>query len=292
LSSVYYWRIDEVEADGTTRHKGFVWSFSIPPKKAYNPDPAIGAEGVALNATLKWMAGFGAKLHTVYFGESFDAVNDATVGMPQGGTTYSPGPLRAAKTYYWRVDEFDGINTYKGDVWSFTTEGAVGNPNPANGAVGVEVTPTLTWNAGAMAASHEVYFGSDLDGVKNATKASPEYKGTKALGDESYYPGTLLLDTTYYWRIDEVNNVQPDSPWTGNIWNFTTGNYSVVDDFESYNDLEPPDPASNRIFDNWIDGFGTTNNGALVGNDLPPYAEQTIVHGGQSMPYRYAMTTT
>ncbi|MFH1882622.1 MAG: hypothetical protein ABIL62_07935, partial [Planctomycetota bacterium] len=29
-------------------------------------------------------------------------------------------------------------------------------------------------------------------------------------------------------------------------------------------------------------------NGALVGNDLPPYAEQTIVHGGsQSMPLYY-----
>ncbi|MFH1716427.1 MAG: hypothetical protein ABIF19_03680, partial [Planctomycetota bacterium] len=38
----------------------------------------------------------------------------------------------------------------------------------------------------------------------------------------------------------------------------------------------------------WIDGFGTADNGAIVGNDLPPYAEQTIVHGGsQSMIYRY-----
>ncbi|MHC4229987.1 MAG: hypothetical protein ACYSW0_21330, partial [Planctomycetota bacterium] len=56
----------------------------------------------------------------------------------------------------------------------------------------------------------------------------------------------------------------------------------------SYNDIDPPDDASNRIFDKWIDGFGTTTNGALVGNDLPPYAEQTIVHGGaQSMIYRY-----
>jgi len=68
----------------------------------------------------------------------------------------------------------------------------------------------------------------------------------------------------------------------------TTGDFLVVDDFESYNDVDPPDPNSNRIFDKWIDGFGTTTNGALVGNDLPPYAEQTTVHGGaQSMPYLY-----
>jgi len=285
--TTYYWRVDEIDTDGTM-HKGNVWSFTIPAKKAYAPDPADGAEGVALNATLKWTPGFGAKLHTVFFGETYDEVANATVGIPQGSASYSPGALKFAKTYYWRVDEFDGAATYNGDIWSFTTQGAVGSPSPANGAVGVEATPTLTWTAGALAASHEVYFGSDLDAVKNATKASPEYKGTKTLGDESYDAGMLLLDTTYYWRIDEVNNTQADSPWVGNIWSFTTGNFYVVEDFESYNDIDPPDPASNRIFDNWIDGFGTTTNGALVGNDLPPYAEQTVIHGGsQSMPYRY-----
>jgi len=27
-----------------------------------------------------------------------------------------------------------------------------------------------------------------------------------------------------------------------------------VDDFESYNDLDPDDPESNRIFNVWLDG--------------------------------------
>ncbi|MEA3226451.1 MAG: hypothetical protein U9Q07_10920, partial [Planctomycetota bacterium] len=50
----------------------------------------------------------------------------------------------------------------------------------------------------------------------------------------------------------------------------------------------PGEPGINRIFDKWVDGFGTTTNGALVGNDLPPYAETTIVRGGaQSMIYSY-----
>ncbi len=30
----YYWRVDEIEADGVTIHKGDIWSFSIPPKTA------------------------------------------------------------------------------------------------------------------------------------------------------------------------------------------------------------------------------------------------------------------
>jgi hypothetical protein len=45
---------------------------------------------------------------------------------------------------------------------------------------------------------------------------------------------------------------------------------------------------SNRIFNAWLDGFGDPTNGALVGNDVAPFAEQTIVHtGAQSMPFFY-----
>ena len=118
--------------------------------------------------------------------------------------------------------------------WSFTTQGAVGNPNPANGAVDVKQTPVLSWTPGAYAASHEVYFGADAGAVRNATKASPEYKATKALGDESYAPAKLAWTTTYYWRIDEVNSVNPDSPWVGKVWSFTTADFAVIDDFEAY----------------------------------------------------------
>jgi len=287
--TTYYWRIDEVnDTEPNSPWKGDVWSFMIPPKTAYYPDPADAAESVEPDVQLSWTAGFGAKLHTVYFGDNFDDVNNAAGGLPQGITTYSPGPLKMAKTYYWRVDEFDAIATYKGDVWSFTTEGAVGNPNPANGAVDVKQTQIISWSPGVFAASHQVYFGTDKDAVKNANTGSPEYKGTRDLGSESYDPGMLEWDTAYYWRIDEVNNANPDSPWTGILWSFTTANFLVVDDFESYNDLDPADPESNRIFNVWLDGYGDPTNGSLVGYENPPFAEQTIVHGGnQSMPLYY-----
>jgi len=288
--TTYYWRIDEVnDTEPNSPWKGDVWSFSIPPKTAYFPDPANGAESVDLNVELTWTAGFGSKLHTVYFGDNFDDVNNAAGGLPQGSATYTPGPLKMAGTYYWRVDEFDALATYKGEVWSFTTEGAVAALAPSNGAVDVKQTQILTWSPSVYAASHEVYFGTDKDIVKNADTSSLEYKGTRALGSETYDPGILEWDTTYYWRIDEVNNANPDSPWPGILWSFTTANFLVVDDFESYNDIDPPDPESNRIFEAWPDGYDTpTTNGALVGNELPPYAEQGIVHSGiQSMPYIY-----
>ncbi|MHC4587366.1 MAG: LamG domain-containing protein [Planctomycetota bacterium] len=275
--TTYYWRIDEVnDAEPNSPWKGDVWSFSIPPKTAYAPDPADGAESVDPNAELSWTVGFGAKLHTVYFDDNFDDVNNATGGLPQGTTTYTPGTLKLAKTYYWRVDEFDAVDTYKGDVWSFITQGAVANPDPAKGAVDVTQTPVLTWTPG-LGASHEIYFGTDA--------SSLELKGSGNLGSESYEPGQLEWDITYYWRIDEANNANSDSPWTGPLWNFTTANFLIIDDMESYNDIDEGQPGSKRIYIAWADGFEDPSNGSVVGH---PFAEQTIVHGGlQSMPLEY-----
>jgi hypothetical protein len=76
--STYYWRIDEVnESDPNSPWKGDVWSFDVPPKTAYFPVPADGAESVNVNVELTWTPGFGAKLHTVHFGDNFDEVNEA-----------------------------------------------------------------------------------------------------------------------------------------------------------------------------------------------------------------------
>ena len=286
--TTYYWRIDEVEADETTKHKGDVWNLTIPSKIAYNPDPADGAEFVDPDGILSWTAGFGTKLHTVYFGENFTDVNDASGGFPQGLPTYAPGPLKSGKTYYWRVDEFDAVTTHKGNVWSFTTQGAVESLNPSNGAVDVTQMAVLSWSPSDHAASHQVYFGMDKVALRDAAIGSPEYKGDRALGSESYDPGKLEWDTTYYWRVDEVNNANADSPWIGPVWNFTTANFLIVDDFESYNDIEEGEPGSNRIYLAWADGFDDPANGSIVGYPNVPLTEQTIVHGGnQSMPFAY-----
>jgi hypothetical protein len=437
--TTYYWRIDEVnEADPNSPWKGKVWSFTVPPKTAYNPVPADNAAFIDPEAvTLNWTAGFGAKLHYVYFGDDYDAVANATGAPMHPILTYNPGPLELNKTYYWRVDESDGTNTYTGDIWSFTTakegggvkaqyykgmnfenlmltrmdpqinfswgdpggpdasvgddqfsarwtgeieaaftetytfytnsddgvrlwvngqqlvdnwtdHGATENsgtidleagttyslimeyyentggavaqlrwsspstpkqlipqaalsppirasaPSPSSGATGTKMTPILKWNPGDYAASHEVYFGTDADAVRNADKSSPQYKGTKALGDESYDPGKLAWFTTYYWRVDEVNAVNPDGPWVGNLWSFTTGDFILIDDFEDYNSGE------NQIWYTWKDGLGYgalgvepyypgNGTGAAVGDESTnSYTEETIVHSGhQSMPLAY-----
>ena len=293
--TTYYWRIDEVnEADPNSPWKGNVWSFSIPPKTAYYPEPTDGAEFIDLDVQLQWTAGFGTKLHYIVFGEDYDQVSNATMGIPNGTPKYNPGPLKLAKTYYWRVDEFDGVETYTGEVWSFTTLGAASGPDPADGAADVKPSVVLSWDAGSVAASHEVYFGTDADAVANATTTSPEYMEAKMLGEESYDPGKLTLNTAYYWRIDEVNGASTDSPWAGDVWGFTTGDFFVIDDFEIY------DANDNQIWYSWHDGLGYgapgtdpyfagNGTGAAVGDETTAsYTEETIVHGGlQSMPVGY-----
>jgi hypothetical protein len=123
LGKTYYWRIDEVDSDGTT-HTGEVWSFTVNPATAHSPIPADSARWVDTNTNLSWGAGYGAFFHRVYFGENqADVANgtgDTDKGQ-QGAATFDPGPLAEDTTYYWRVDESDGITTHTGDVWRFRT---------------------------------------------------------------------------------------------------------------------------------------------------------------------------
>ncbi|MFB0525348.1 MAG: hypothetical protein ACETVZ_07380, partial [Phycisphaerae bacterium] len=91
----------------------------------------------------------------------------------------------------------------------------------------------------------------------------------------------------YYWKVNEVNEAETPTTWQGDVLNFSTLEYLVVDDIEDYNDFEP-----DRIFDTWIDGWNVPENGSQVGSAEPPFAEQNIVHGGkQAMALHYDNTT-
>ncbi len=121
--TTYYWRVDEVnDADPNSPWKGQVWSFTLAPQTASDLSPTDGALFVNPATTFSWTPGLDAESHTVYIGENFDDVNNAADGTPQEDATYTPEePLATGMVYYWRVDEFDGTDTHKGDVLSFET---------------------------------------------------------------------------------------------------------------------------------------------------------------------------
>jgi len=180
--------------------------------------------------------------------------------------------------------------------------GTAYSPSPVNTATSVSRDAILQWSSGGPDLRHDVYFGEDEELVAKATPESQGiYCGARPVGNETYDPGVLQWGKTYYWRIDGINEIDPNGPWQGEVWSFTTMDavpVFTVDDFESYDDH------CSRIFFTWQGGWGHSGgenieacnappydgNGssALVGNTDPPFAEQVVVHeGAQSLPIDY-----
>ena len=161
-------------------------------------------------------------------------------------------------------------------------------PGPDLEATNVELDLVLGWRAGREAAKHDIYFSDDLQAVADGTAP------VTTINETSYGPLALDLGKTYFWRIDEVNDVETPGIWQGDIWHFTTQEYFVLDDFESY------DAAENQIWWAWKDGLGYVahdtepaypgnGTGSAVGDETTEsFTEETIVNGGkQSMPLVY-----
>jgi len=152
-------------------------------------------------------------------------------------------------------------------------------PQPAPGATNVPLDTVLRWRAGREAVSHEVYLSTDQQAVLTGT--APAAK----TGTTSHDP-SLAMDRTYYWKVNEIDPARIPSVWPGSVWSFSTPPYLVVEDFEAYTEAE-----GNRIYETWLDGFGTTTNGSQAGYADAPFAERTTIHGGkQSLPFIYDNT--
>jgi len=151
-------------------------------------------------------------------------------------------------------------------------------PQPAAGAADVDLNPVLRWRAGREAASHEIYLSADEAAVADGTAL------IDTVSDNSYMPTGLEFASTYYWKVNEVNEAQAISSWSGNVWSFTTLAFATIEDFESYTDNLD---AGEAIFQTWIDGWDN-DTGSTVGYVNAPFAERTIVNSGrQSMPLAY-----
>jgi len=105
----------------------------------------------------------------------------------------------------------------------YAKTGAASRPSPMNRAINICDGVTLSWVAGQFAAEHDIFLGTSFDDVNDATTATAGiFKSTQILDANTYTPSGLVLATTYYWRIDEVNDLDANSPWKGSVWEFTT----------------------------------------------------------------------
>jgi hypothetical protein len=156
-------------------------------------------------------------------------------------------------------------------------------PDPASGAKDIDVdNVTLRWRAGREAVTHNVYFSDDQQAVIDGTAP------VETVTETNYGPLSLDLGKTYYWKVNEVNESETIITWEGNLWSFTTVNFIIIDDMESYNDIEEGEPGSNRIYVAWVDGYNDPTNGSQTGHLDPPFYEENIVNNGnKSMPIYY-----
>ena len=96
-------------------------------------------------------------------------------------------------------------------------------PQPETETVDVLRDTALTWVAGEYAVAHDVYFGTILDDVNDASRANPmDVLVSEGQTDTVFVPATdLEYGQTYYWRIDEVNGAPDNTIHKGELWSFT-----------------------------------------------------------------------
>ena len=179
-----------------------------------------------------------------YDGTIFKCYIDGVLGeewayagkMPQNTASVTIGKRsKEAGTYYdGMIDDVaifnnalsaEEIQTIMLGVGGF---GPASAPSPADGSINPATWVTLSWRAGDFAVSHNVYLGENFEDVNAGTGGT--FRATLPLPTTSYfvglglpgdpYPDGLVPGTTYYWRIDEVNEADPNSPWKGPVWSF------------------------------------------------------------------------
>jgi len=250
------------------------------------------------NTSVEPLVGFGIRQATIEY--STDGVNWSTLGATHefaqgpGAPSYAPnttvdlGGVAAKFVKITANSNWGGIMNQYGlsevrilyiPIWAR-------EPSPDSGATEVRVDAILNFRAGREAARHDVYLSTNEQAVIDGTVPI-------ATVTEPSYASSFDLASTYYWRIDEANDAETPTTWQGDIWNLSTQEYLVVDDFESYNDIPAGQEGSNLIYGTWADGFENPANGSTIGYNEPfqPTMETSLVYDGrQSVPLLYDNT--
>jgi len=114
--------------------------------------------------------------------------------------------------------------TFEGNITTVVAIGgpASSEPDPVDEKTDVPRDPVLGWKSGTGAVKHDVYLGTSLADVTNATSIvdpGSVYKGR--IGFNTYAVAERLeLGETYYWRVDEIE-ADDTTIHSGDVWSFT-----------------------------------------------------------------------
>ncbi|OGU27792.1 MAG: hypothetical protein A2X66_07410 [Ignavibacteria bacterium GWA2_54_16] len=208
------------DADGSRADIGALYYTPVTtiPSAPSLSSPANNANLQPTTLSLSWGSSAGAtKYHLqVSITSAFSSlvVNDSSLS----GTSKSVGPLVNNTTYYWRVraGNSGGWSAFSAS-WSFTTIGTLPSiptlVSPSNGASGVSMSPTLTWNSDSGAASYTLQVSTSATFATNIIDQT-------GLAGASFTASGLATNTVYYWRVNAANPAGT-SGWS-TAWSFTT----------------------------------------------------------------------
>jgi hypothetical protein len=98
------------------------------------------------------------------------------------------------------------------------------DPSPMDGEILTQTWFILSWSPVCQATSRNVYFGENYNDVAAGTGGTflgNQIETNLIIGLPGFpNPDGLVLGTTYYWRIEEVDKLNPNSPWNGDVWSF------------------------------------------------------------------------
>ena len=166
----------------------------------------------------------------------YTVIAEGTISYFSGATAWArltwitaPVPIVNKKAYrhyelfFTRVRDQTAANSMQIADVEFLSDGSLpgsaGGPVPVDKATDVARDSVLTWKAGDMAATHDVYFGTTFADANTASRT--DAKGVLVSKDQTDTtfdpPGSLAYGQTYYWRIDEVNAAPDYTIFKGDV---------------------------------------------------------------------------
>jgi len=180
--------------------------------------PTAAATGVSVLPTITWNAVSGATGYRLSVGTTSggtDVLNNVDLGNV---TTYTlASSLQFNTQYYYTLSSYNGaIPSLACSERSFTTSN-ISCPAvtaPAAGAVGLSVTPTITWTASPGATGYKISVGT--------TSGGTDVLNNVDLGNITSYTFATALNTstTYYYTVNAYSGSLTSSSCT--VRNFTT----------------------------------------------------------------------
>lgn len=208
-NTIYYWRVNAKNENGTSAFSSPYTFTTIPPVPATPVlnTPANNATGIITTTSLTWGTVAGAATYRVQvsLNSTFTSmvVDDQT---PTTGLYSPPTPLNGNTLYFWRVNATNAGGTSAfSTIFGFTTmpspPATPGLLTPVNSTTNVQITPSLTWGTVVGAVTYRVQVSTISTFATIVDDDSTLTIGSKTIST------ALVNNTIYYWRVNAKNVV-------------------------------------------------------------------------------------